>query len=131
MHGLRARLRERIKAMANPSQRTFRIVLASLGVLALAWQQIEATRLGYQVEKSRARLHALQGELGSLQMDLQTSLSPAQLAYQARAKYGMQPASPEFVRLLGAPALPASSDSFLSRLLSRTWRSLTTSGSDA
>jgi hypothetical protein len=120
-----ARLRDRFKAMANPSQRTFRIVLASAGVLALAWQQIEATRLGYQVERSRARLHALQGELGEVQMDLQTSLSPAQLAYQARTKLGMQPASPESLRLLGAPAGPAEADSFLTRLLSRTWQRLT------
>jgi hypothetical protein len=108
--------------MANPSQRTFRIVVVSVGVLALAWQQIEATRLGYQVERSRAQLHALQGRLGTLQMDLQTSLSPAQLALQARTKLGMQPASPECLRLLGSPANPAAGDSFLSRLLSRTWR---------
>jgi hypothetical protein len=120
-----ARLREKIKAMANPSQRTFRIVLASLGVLALAWQQIEATRLGYQVETARSRVHAMQGRLGALQMDLQTSLSPAQLAYQARTRLGMQPASPESLRLLtGASGAPAA-DSFLSRLFSRTWRSLT------
>lgn len=125
-----ARLRDRFKAMANPSQRTFRIVLASVGVLALAWQQIEATRLGYQVERSRAHLHALQGELGEVQMDLQTSISPAQLAYQARTKLGMQPANPESLRLLGAPAGPAAADSFLTRLLSRTWKSLT-SGTDA
>jgi hypothetical protein len=121
-----ARLRDKIKAMANPSQRAFRIVLASLGVLALAWQQIEATRLGYQVESARKRVQSLQGRLGALQMDLQTSLSPSQLAQEARTKLGMQPASPESLRLLGAPAGgPGEADSFLSRLLSRTWRSLT------
>lgn len=124
-------LRDKFKAMANPSQRTFRIVLASLGVLALAWQHIEATRLGYEVERSRARVHVLQGELGSLQMQLQTSLSPAQLAYQARTKLGMQPAGPECLRLLGSPAGPAARDSFLSRLLSRTWRSLTSATATA
>lgn len=120
-----ARLRDKFKAMANPSQRTFRIVLASLAVLALAWQQIEATRLGYQVETARRRVHTIQGRLGTLQMDLQTSLSPAQLAYQARTRLGMQPASPESLRLLGGSSLAPSADSFLSRLLSRTWRSLT------
>ena len=121
------RLKDRLKAMANPSKRTFRVVLVSAYVLALAWQHIEATRFGYQVESARRRVHSLQGRLGTLQMDLQTSLSPIQLAAQARARLGMQPASPEFVRVIGCPALPRANDSFLSRLLSRTRRSLTPS----
>lgn len=118
-----ARLGDKIKAMANPSQRTFRIVLVSVGVLALAWQQIQATRLGYRVETARKRVHSLQGRLGALQMDLQTSLSPAQLALQARTRLGMQPAGPESLRLLGGQS-GTGKDTFFSRLFT-TWRSLT------
>ena len=118
-----AGFKERLKKMANPSKRTLRIVLVSVGVLALAWQQIEATRLGYRVETARKRVTALQGRLGALEMDLQTSLSPAQLAQAARGRLGMQPASPESLRILGTEAAPAR-DSFLSRLLSRGWRGL-------
>jgi cytochrome c-type biogenesis protein CcmH/NrfG len=116
-----ARLRDKIKAMANPSQRTFRIVLASVGLLALAWQHIEATRLGYQVETARKRVHTLQGRLGALRMDLETTLSPAQLAHQARTKLNMQPASPESLRLLGTGAASQVKDSILSRLFGKSW----------
>ena len=120
-----AGLKDRLKTMANPSRRTLRIVLASLGLLALAWQQIQATRLGYKVEAERKHVQSLQGRIGAMQMELQTSLSPAQLALQARLRLGMQPASPESLRLLGSSGAEPSYDSFLSRLLSRTWRSLT------
>lgn len=122
-----ARLKDRFKAMAKPSKRAFRIVQATLVVLALAWQHIEATRLGYKVETARRQAHLLRGQLHVLQMDLQTSLSPAQLAYQARSKLGMQPANPECLRLLGHAQEAATNDSFLTRLLSRTWRSLAAS----
>ena len=112
-----ARLRKRLKEMANPSQRTFRIVLASICLLALAWQHVQATRLGYRVETSRKRVQALKGRLGSLQMELQTSLSPAQLAARARGRLGLQPASPESLRLLGEAPGARVRDSLLTRLL--------------
>ena len=122
-----ARLKDRLKTMANPSKRAFRIVLASLIVFALAWQHIEATRLGYKVEAARRHAHLLRDQMNVLQMELQTSLSPAQLAYQARTKLGMQPANPECLRLLGRAQPSESANSFLTRLISRTWRSLTAS----
>ena len=117
-----ARLKERLKEMANPSKRTARIVLAGICLLALAWQQVQATRLGYRVEASRKQLRLLEGRLGSLQMQLQSSISPSQLAAQARGRLGMQPASPESLRILGRPDARRENESFLSRLLSRTWR---------
>ena len=121
---MRERLLNRIREMANPSKRSFRIVICSLGVLALAWQQIEATRLGYRVENARKRIHVLHGRIGALERDVQTSLSPAQLALQARARLGMQPASPDTLRILSGDAPVAPIDSFLLRLLARTLRSL-------
>lgn len=87
-------------------------------MLALAWQQIEATRLGYAVERSRKQAHLLRSRIGALQMELETSLSPAQLAQQARGRLGMQPASPEALRIL-TEGPSASQPSFLARLWSR------------
>ena len=113
-----ARFKERFKKMANPSKRTLRIVLASLGVLVLAWQQIEATRIGYQVESARKRARGLESRLSALRMELQCDLSPAQLALQARTRLGMQPASPEKLRVLDARSAAPLHDSLLSRLLS-------------
>jgi hypothetical protein len=121
-----AGLRDKLRQMTNPSRRTFRIVLASLGLLALAWQQVQATRLGYRVEAARKQALTLRGRIGAMQMQLQSDLSPAQLALQARTRLGMLPASPEALRLLDDAGARVP-DSFLSRLLSRTWRSLTAS----
>lgn len=124
---MRARLLEKLKEMANPSKRAFRVVVVSLAVLALAWEQIEATRLGYRVEASRRTVHALQGQIGAVERQLQSDLSPAQLAYEARTRLGMQPASPDCLRLLDGKAKPSSGDSFLSRLFARTRRGLSAS----
>jgi hypothetical protein len=124
---MRERLWNRFKEMANPSKRTFRVVIASLAVLVLAWEQIEATRLGYRVEASRRTVHALQGRIGAVERQLQSDLSPAQLAVEARTRLGMQPASPECLRLLDGRPKASTSDSFLARLLARTRRSLAAS----
>src|SRR5438105_9204735 len=106
--------------MTSPPRRTVRIGVAALFILALAWQQIEATRLGYAVEKSRRQTHIVRGRIGALQMELETSLSPAQLALQARARLGMLPASPESLRILGDGG-GATAQGLLARLLS-SWR---------
>ena len=37
---MRERLLEKLRQMANPSKKTLRVVLVSLAVLALAWEQI-------------------------------------------------------------------------------------------
>lgn len=124
---MRERLLEKLKLMANPSKKTLRVVLVSLAVLALAWEQIEATRLGYRVEASRRTVHALQGRIGAVERQLQSGMSPAQLAYEARTRLGMQPASPDCLRLLDGSPKPSTSDSFLGRLFARTRRSLTAS----
>jgi hypothetical protein len=97
-------------------RRAARIAGASLFILALAWQHIEATRLGYAVEKSRRQAHVVRGRIAELQMELETSLSPAQLASCARGRLGMIPASPEALRVLTETASPAQ-QSLLSRFL--------------
>ena len=115
------RLKGRLKAMANPSKRTFRIVLASVCLMALVWQHIQATRLGYQVEAARKQAQQLRGRIGAIELELQTRLSPAQLAAQARGRLNMQPASPECLRLLGEAAGSEAGHSFFSRLLARAF----------
>jgi hypothetical protein len=104
--------------MNSLSKRSARIAVGALFILALAWQQIEATRLGYAVEKSRKQEHILRGRIGALQMELETSLSPAQLAQAARGRLGMMPAAPESLRILGENAGDAAPKNFLSRLFS-------------
>ena len=100
------------------SKNALRIAGVALFVLALAWQQIEATRLGYAVEKSRRQEHILRGRIGAIQLELERSLSPAQLASQARARLGMQPASPDALRILGEGSEAPAQVTFLRRLLS-------------
>jgi hypothetical protein len=91
---------------------------ASFLILGLVWQHIQATRLGYEVEKSRREAQRLRGRIGALQMSLQTSQSPAQLAANARVRLGMFPAAPDSLRFLDAPAADAAPRTFLARLLS-------------
>lgn len=99
-----------------------KVAAASVLVLALVWQHIQATRLGYEVEKARREAHRLRGRIGALQMSLQTSQSPAQLAANARARLGMFPAPPDSLRFLDAPAPAEAPRTFLARLLSYVGR---------
>lgn len=102
--------------MTKASARTLKIFVGSVLLLALVWQQIEATRLGYRVEKARHEAQLLRARIGAVQMELETGSSPAQLAAQARARLGMYPAPPEALRIL-AEAPDARRVGFLSRLL--------------
>ena len=95
-----------------------KVAAASVLVLGLVWQHIQATRLGYEVEKSRREAQRLRGRISALQMSLQTSQSPAQLAANARARLGMFPAPPDALRFLDAPAQPEAPRTILARLLS-------------
>lgn len=79
---------------------TSRILGASLLVLALAWQHVQATRLGYQVEKLRREAELLKGQNASLAMELESRLSPASVSALAKERLGMFPAPPESLRIL-------------------------------
>lgn len=110
--------------MGHPSRRTLKILSGGLLVLALVWQHTQATRLGYQVELSRGQAHILRGRISSLRMELETSLSPGQLALRARSKLGMFPAAPESLRILGQSPAAAPQETLLGRLLPKSWRAL-------
>lgn len=102
--------------MTESSKRSLKIVAASLILLVLAWQHVTATRLGYEVARARQEGQSLRSKLGGVQLELETSLSPAQLALQAKAKLGMFPAPPEALRILG-DAAESTESGFLTRFL--------------
>lgn len=98
---------------------------ASLVLLALAWQHVTATRLGYQVERARQEGQSLRGRISGLRLELETSLSPAQLASRAKGRLGMFPAPPEALRILGDET-ESREAGFLTRLFS--WRFASANG---
>src|SRR5215472_16006297 len=111
--------------MDTPAGRNLRIVSVSLVILALVWQHIQATRLGYEVERSRRETQALKGRVAAARMELETVHSPSHLAQQAKARLGMFPASPEALRVLPESAIPAPRPTLLGRFFGRSWRRLT------
>ncbi len=104
------------KPVHEQSRRTFKIAAASLFLLAMVWQHVQATRLGYRVEQSRRQIDLLQGQIGSLDMQIETSLAPAQLAQRA-SRLGLYPAAPDCLRVLGRPLSPTDAPGFFGRLL--------------
>ena len=103
------------------SKATRYVLFGGLLVLGLAWQHVQAVKLGYEVEKARRQLRLLQGRTGAVQIQLEKSLSPAQLASRAKS-LGLHPPAPSAVRLLDG-AQPALTRTWYSRLLT-PWRSL-------
>ena len=102
--------------------RTLKIAAASLFVLGLVWQHVQATRLGYAVEQARRQSGILKGSIATLEMQRESALSPAELAQAARSRLGMFPVAPESLRFLdqGRPRLPE--QTLLGRWIARSWR---------
>lgn len=110
---------------ADASQRR-RVLLLAAGaffLMAMVWQHVQATRLGYRVEKVRQQILAMRCANGALRMQLESQLSPANLSLQARTHLGMSLASPESLRSLDGPA-SAARTGLLQRLISRARRAL-------
>lgn len=110
--------------MLTSISRSLKILAAGLLALAMVWQHIEATRLGYEVEISRKQASRLKSRIAAVQMDLQRSVSPAHLALQARSRLGMFPLRPEALRLIGVPPGAGDKGPFLARFFSRLIQSL-------
>ena len=99
--------------------------LAAVGLFltAVVWQHVEATRLGYQVERSRKQISTLRCAQGALQTELEDLLSPSSLSAQARGRLGMVLVSPASLRRLDDDTMTAQArPGLLRRLLSRTRR---------
>jgi len=101
-------------------RRAFKLAAAALFFMALVWQHVQATRLGYQVEQARQRILALRCVNGALRMELESILSPAHLCALARGRMGMSLAAPESLRRLEASAPAGPRPGFLRHLISRT-----------
>jgi hypothetical protein len=86
-------------------------------VLFLCWQHVQATRLGYQVESARKDAVERRGRVAALRVELDSRLSPEQVAARA-AKLGLIPAAPDALRRLPERA-PSASVGPLSRLWAR------------
>jgi len=94
-----------------------------LFLTTVVWQHVEATRLGYQVERSRKQISTLRCAQGALQTELEDLLSPASLSAQARGRLGMVLGSPASLRRLDDDTMTAQArPGLLRRLLSRTRR---------
>lgn len=82
------------------SPKTAKILAGGAFVSILVWQHVQATKLGYAVEKARASIHRRRAQMTSDQVELESRLSPAHLAAAARGRLGMIPLAPEAVRIL-------------------------------
>jgi hypothetical protein len=105
-------------------RRVYWLVGTGAFLMALVWQHVEATRLGYRVESARQHIIAMRCSNGALRMQLETILSPANLSAQARGRLGMTLAMPQSSHNLEKPTATASRTGLLQRLISRTRRAL-------
>ena len=100
-----------------------KLAAAGLFLTAVVWQHVEATRLGYQVERSRKQISTLRCAQGALQTELEDLLSPYNLSAQAHGRLGMVLVSPASLRRLDDDTMTAQArPGLLRRLLSRTRR---------
>lgn len=82
-----------------------------------AWENVQAVRLGYTIEKLRHEIKDLESANTYLKKEIQTSLSPEKLEAEA-SKLGMVYPEPGAVILLdGAPAAKKEGQGWLARLL--------------
>ena len=108
----------------RPARRACQVAAALLFVSAMAWQHVQATHLGYQLDKARQRLLVLRCAQGTLQSEIESILSPANLSAQARGRMGMSLADLDSLRVLAKSPLDKSSSGILRRLLTRARRAL-------
>ena len=76
------------------------IILTGSAVAVLVWQSVQATRIGYNVERSRRRVAQLKSQIATLQVEWEKRVAPAQLSHQALTKFGMRHADPRSIRVL-------------------------------
>lgn len=88
------------------SKSTFRllrpIVALALPALLFLWEQVQATRLGYEVSRTQAEVKRAHARLDYLRLELERLGAPESVASAARRRLGMAPPLPESVVVLGA-----------------------------
>jgi len=102
-------------------KRTRNLRLAALGALCaaafvFAWQNLQAVKLGYNIEKLRREIKDLENANTYLKKEIQFSLSPEKLEAEA-SKLGMVYPEPGAVVILdGKPAADSAGRGWLARL---------------
>ena len=78
------------------------IVALALPALLFLWEQVQATRLGYEVSRTQAEVKRANARLDYLRLELERLGAPESVAAAARRRLGMAPPLPESVVVLGA-----------------------------
>lgn len=91
-------------------KKTRNMNLAALGLLCavcflFAWENVQAVKLGYNIEKVRCEIKDLESSNTYLKKEIQTSLSPEKLEAKA-LKLGMVYPEPGAVVMLDGSASP-------------------------
>lgn len=81
------------------------IVALAVPPLLFLWEQVQATRLGYEVSRTQAEFKRAQARLDYLRLELERLGAPESVAEAARRRLGMAPPQPESVVVLGAVRL--------------------------
>jgi cell division protein FtsL len=103
-------------------KKTRNLRLAALGALCaaaflFAWENVQAVKLGYNIEKLRREIKDLESANTYLKKEIQVSLSPERLEAEA-AKLGMVYPEPGAVVMLdGTPAVKKEGRGWLAKLL--------------
>lgn len=79
-------------------------VAAGTLVFLFVWQQVQATRLGFELDGARRAVQEAKARNAYLRLELERRTAPAELASLAREKLGMLPPHPESVVLLAQAA---------------------------
>lgn len=79
------------------------VVLGVAGLsLLFLWEQVQATRLGYQVSGARAELHRTRDRIAYLRSEFEALSAPESVAEAAARRLGMAAPLPESIVVLGA-----------------------------
>ncbi len=102
-------------------KKTRNLRLAAIGALCavfflFAWENVQAVKLGYTIEKLRREIKDLESSNTYLKKEIQASLSPEKLEAEA-SKLGMVYPEPGAVVMLdGAPSQNAQGRGWLARI---------------
>ena len=88
-------------------QRKTLLTLVALAspLFVFLWEQVQATRLGYQVSQTQAELRRSRERAAYLRLELESLNAPESVAAAARRRLQMAPGLPESVVVLGARRL--------------------------
>ncbi len=85
------------------TKRTLLTILALASPLLLfLWEQVQATRLGYEVSRTQTEFKRAQARLDYLRLEFERLGAPESVAAAARRRLGMSAPQPENIVVLGA-----------------------------